>query len=190
VVTDTPEVKRVRQPFFTKLYTGTGAFDIVGKRKRWYVIFGLLMLICLSSIIFRGFNLGIEFEGGTKVQVPAHNAAGTITTEQVAGVFGETLGREPASVQQVGTGESSSIQVKSETLNAGEIRKLNLALVAKLNPQTPDGRTGPNVISDSLVSGSWGSEISQQALIASASSWSWSRSSWPPTSSAGWPSPR
>jgi preprotein translocase subunit SecF len=168
VVTDTQEPKRIRQPFFTKLYTGTGAFDIVGKRKRWYVIFGLLMLVCLGSIIFRGFNLGIEFEGGTKIQVPAHNAAGAITNEQVTDVFNQALGREPASVQQVGTGESSSIQVKSETLSVAEIRKLNLALVDELNPQTPDGRTGPNVISDSLVSGSWGSEISQQALIALA----------------------
>ena len=28
-----------RPSVFSRLYTGTGAFDIVGKRRRWYVLF-------------------------------------------------------------------------------------------------------------------------------------------------------
>ena len=30
---------------FSQLYTGTGAFDIVGRRKTWYVAFGLLVAL-------------------------------------------------------------------------------------------------------------------------------------------------
>ncbi|HEU5472855.1 MAG TPA: protein translocase subunit SecF [Actinophytocola sp.] len=167
-MTEAPTKKptSTRTPFFTRLYTGTGAFDIVGKRKRWYVMFGVLMLICIGSIIFRGFHLGIEFEGGTKLQLPARNAAGPITTEQVTDVFSETLGRDPASVQLVGTGETTSIQVKSEALNVGDVVRVNQALVEQLNPIAADGDTGSDVISDSAVSGSWGGEISRQALIA------------------------
>ncbi len=47
---------------FDRLYTGTGAFNIVGKRKRWYLIFGVLVLVCIASIAIRWFNLGIDFD--------------------------------------------------------------------------------------------------------------------------------
>ncbi len=74
---------------FSRLYTGTGAFDIVGKRKIWYVLFGMLMLICIASIVFRGFNLGIDFVGGTRILFPATGGAATATTEQVEQVVAE-----------------------------------------------------------------------------------------------------
>ncbi|MGH4006423.1 MAG: protein translocase subunit SecF, partial [Pseudonocardiaceae bacterium] len=53
------------------LYSGTGAFDIVGRRRIWYAMSGILVAVCLASILLRGFNLGIDFEGGTRVQLPA-----------------------------------------------------------------------------------------------------------------------
>ena len=62
---------RARAGFLTRLYTGTGAFDVVGRRKLWYALFGTLVLVCIGSIVFRGFNLGIDFTGGTQVQFPA-----------------------------------------------------------------------------------------------------------------------
>src|SRR6266487_1174181 len=57
--------------FAGRLYRGDVTFDFVGRRKRWYVISGVLLLICLVSFIFRGFNWGIEFRGGTIYQFPA-----------------------------------------------------------------------------------------------------------------------
>ena len=65
---------RARAGFLTRLYTGTGAFDVVGKRKLWYALFGTLVLVCIGSIVFRGFNLGIDFTGGTQIQFPAAGA--------------------------------------------------------------------------------------------------------------------
>ncbi|MFN2535181.1 MAG: protein translocase subunit SecF, partial [Pseudonocardiaceae bacterium] len=70
-----------------RLYTGTGAFDVVGHRRIWYSISGLLVVVCLASILLRGFNLGIDFEGGTRVQLPAQGARGVITTQQAERVF-------------------------------------------------------------------------------------------------------
>ena len=34
-----------------RLYTGTGAFDVVGRRRIWYSISGLLVVVCLASIV-------------------------------------------------------------------------------------------------------------------------------------------
>ncbi|TQM79661.1 preprotein translocase subunit SecF [Saccharothrix saharensis] len=146
---------------FQRLYVGNGAFDIVGKRKRWYVIFGVILLICVLSIVFKGFNRGIDFTGGTRVQLPAVSASGTISVEAAKESFEKAIGKEPAATQTVGTGDAATIQIRSETLNADEVAKLKTALNDDLKPNG-----GESAISDSAVSASWGGEITNQALIA------------------------
>ncbi|QQQ78427.1 protein translocase subunit SecF [Saccharothrix sp. 6-C] len=146
---------------FQRLYVGNGAFDIVGKRKRWYLVFGLILLICIGSIVFRGFNLGIDFTGGTRIQMPAISSSGTIGVEEAKASFEKAVGKEPAATQTVGTGDAATIQIRSETLNADEVLKLKTTLNDDLQPNG-----GVDAISDSAVSASWGGEITSQALIA------------------------
>ncbi|NUT51275.1 MAG: protein translocase subunit SecF, partial [Saccharothrix sp.] len=146
---------------FTRLYVGNGAFDIVGKRKRWYVLFGLVLLICIASIVLRGFNLGIDFTGGTRVQLPAQSSTGTISIEAAKESFEKAVGKEPASAQTVGTGDSATIQIRSEALDAQQVAALKNGLNTDLQPTG-----GTEAISDSAVSASWGGEITTQALIA------------------------
>ncbi|GAA4555899.1 protein translocase subunit SecF [Pseudonocardia xishanensis] len=153
---------------FSRLYSGTGAFDVVGRRRTWYVTFGVLVLICVLSIAIRGFNLGIDFTGGSQVQMPAAGANGTITTEQVERVFTESVGTAPASTQAAGVGASATILIRSESLDAGQISALRQALFTQLQPLGTDGQPSAQSISDSAVSGTWGGEITRQALIALA----------------------
>lgn len=154
-----------RPGLFRRLYTGTGAFDIVGKRKRFYVFFGAIVLICLVSIVVRGFSFSIEFDGGTQIQMPANGAHGVISKDQASQAYKDALGKEPASVQSVGTGNSASIQIRSETLNADQVSKLETTLFTETQPLDSTGKPSQSAISDSAVSGSWGSQISRQALI-------------------------
>ncbi len=150
-----------------RLYTGTGAFDIVGRRRIWYVISGLLVAVCLASIfLLRGFNLGIDFEGGTRIQLPAQGARGTITTQQVERVVTEAVGRPPVSVQIVGTGSAASILIRTEALDTRNSFVLKKALYDQLRPLGSNGQPSEQAISDSAVSATWGGEISRQALIA------------------------
>lgn len=157
----TPARKR---SFLSRLYTGTGAFDVVGKRKLWYAVFGMLMLICALSIIFRGFNLGIEFTGGTQIQFPATAAS---TVEEVGRVY-QSVGIHPESVQTVGSGGSASVLVKSATLDGGQVVAVKQALFDAFHPSNPGDAPAQAAISDSAVSGSWGGQITQQAIIALA----------------------
>jgi len=157
-----------RASVFTRLYTGTGAFDIVGRRRTWYLLFGLLVLVCLVSIVFRGFNLGIDFTGGTQVQFPAAGATGQADVEAVRDVFETTVGEEPASVQAVGRGAAEAIVIRSETLEPTQLVALKQALFDTFQPLGPDGTPSPAAISDSDVSGSWGGQITRQAIIALA----------------------
>ncbi|MDQ4105463.1 MAG: protein translocase subunit SecF [Actinomycetota bacterium] len=149
-----------------RLYSGTGAFDIVGRRRIWYSISGVLIAVCLASILLRGFNFGIDFEGGTRVQLPAQGAAGPISTQQAERVFTDSVGQPPVSVQTVGTGSAASILIRSEALDTRQSFALKAALYEQLRPLGSNGQPSEQAISDSAVSASWGGEISRQALIA------------------------
>jgi len=43
--------------------------DFLGKRRIAAITSGVLMVVCLVSIIFRGFNLGLDFTGGTVIEL-------------------------------------------------------------------------------------------------------------------------
>jgi preprotein translocase subunit SecF len=149
-----------------RLYTGTGAFDIVGRRRTWYIAFSVLMLVCIGSIVFRGFNLGIDFTGGTQIQFPATTAAAPADVEAVRAVYERSVGFEPEAVQSAGAGASASILIRSETLDAGQLVPLRQALFDTFQPIGANGVPALESISDSAVSGSWGGQITRQALIA------------------------
>ncbi|MCW2717893.1 protein translocase subunit SecF [Pseudonocardia sp.] len=155
-----------RSGMLSRLYTGTGAFDIVGRRKIWYIAFGTLVVVCLVSIVFRGFNLGIDFTGGTQIQFPASTAAAPANVEAVRGVYEKVIGHEPESVQTAGTGAAASVLLRSESLDPNQTVALKQALFDTFQPRGTDGTPSLQVISDSAVSGSWGGQITQQAIIA------------------------
>ena len=148
--------------FLNRLYTGTGAFEVIGKRKLWFAISGAILLISIGAILLRGFTFGIDFEGGTKVSMPA----GEATSQQVEDVFSQALGKAPESVVIVGNGSAATVQIRSETLDSGETAKLREALFAKFSPRGSDGQPSAQAISDSAVSETWGGQITKKALIA------------------------
>ncbi len=153
-----------RHGFFVRLYTGTGAFDVIGRRKLWYAISGVIVAVCIASMVMRGFTFGIDFEGGTKVSMPA---AG-VTTERVEEVFSQALGKDTETVVVVGSGPSATVQIRSETLTNQETEQLRTALFDAFQPKGLDGQPSKQVISDSAVSETWGGQITDKALLALA----------------------
>jgi preprotein translocase subunit SecF len=148
--------------FLTRLYTGTGAFEVVGRRRLWYAVSGAIVAIAILSILLRGFTFGIDFKGGTTVSFPR----GTATVSQVEEVFRQALGHDPESVVIVGSGSSATVQIRSETLPNDKTEKLRNALFDKYQPKGADGQPSKKAISDSAVSSTWGGQITQKAVIA------------------------
>ncbi len=70
---------------FRSLYRGETKFDFIGSRRRWYLASAILIVICVLSFVFRGFNLGVEFKGGTQFQVPVTGTS--ITAKQTEQAF-------------------------------------------------------------------------------------------------------
>jgi preprotein translocase subunit SecF len=148
--------------FLSRLYTGTGAFEVVGRRRLWFGISGAIVAIAIVSILVRGFTFGIDFKGGTTVSMPR----GTVQTSQVQDVFRKTLGHDPASVVTVGSGASATVQISSETLSNDQTTQLRNALFDAFQPKGSDGKPSKAAISDSAVSETWGDQITNKALIA------------------------
>ncbi|WP_186626530.1 protein translocase subunit SecF [Rhodococcus sp. BP22] len=157
------QLDQPQHSWMNRLYTGTGAFEIIGRRRFYYILTGTIILICLLSIAVRGFTLGIDFEGGTRLQIPA---ADNVSTEQVETVFADTLGFDPVSVQTVGSGAAATVQVRSEALDAAQVNSVKTALFDTFEPVDGNGVASPNAISISDVSETWGGQITQKALIA------------------------
>ncbi|MGV9680906.1 protein translocase subunit SecF [Nocardia sp. NPDC003482] len=152
-----------RHGFFERLYTGTGGFRIVSRRRLYYGISAALVVIALLSIGIRGFTLGIDFAGGTRIQVPA---TGQMSTDQVSDVYSKALGHSPVTVQKVGSGAAASYEIRSDTLTAQQQDTVQGALFDAFHPKDSSGAESRNAISVAEISETWGGQITRKALIA------------------------
>ncbi|WP_084514320.1 protein translocase subunit SecF [Nocardia acidivorans] len=152
-----------KHSLFERLYTGTGGFEIVGRRKLFYGLAAGLLAIAIASIAIRGFTLGIDFAGGSRIQLPAGDG---VSTSQVEKVYSQTLGHDAVTVQKVGSGSAAQIQIRSDTLDKDRTDKLQNALFEAFKPKDANGQPSINAISTAEISETWGGEVTHKALLA------------------------
>jgi preprotein translocase subunit SecF len=140
-----------------RLYRGDTNIDFIGYRRRWYITSAILLLICIASIAFRGFNYGIEFAGGNSFQVPVKPG---ITLEQVRGAV-DGAGVEVASSQVAGNADTRQYLIKTAELSDDQ-RTATLEAISKAIG------IPVNEINTNEVSSSWGQSVTEKALIALA----------------------
>ncbi|OBB93480.1 protein translocase subunit SecF [Mycobacterium sp. 852002-40037_SCH5390672] len=167
-LTDSAAAGLPHHGFLSRLYTGTGAFEVVGRRRFWFGISGAIVAVAVLSILVRGFTFGIDFNGGTTVSMPAAGKTGTVQTSQVSEVFRKALGSDPEAVVVVGNGAGATVQIRSKTLTNDQTTKLRNALFDAFGPKGADGKPSKQAISDAAVSETWGDQITDKALIALA----------------------
>ena len=145
-----------------RLYSDEGGVDIIGRTRLWYAITVGFLVISFLAIAVRGFNLSIDFEGGTKLNLPAADLA----VEQVEDTFVESTGVTPELVQIVGAGDSATLEIDSARLTEEQISSAREAIFDKFQPLDEQGTPSPDAIGFSTVSESWGSAITNRMLIA------------------------
>ena len=135
----------------TRLYRGEAGLNIVGRRKVWFTVAAVAVLIAILSFSFKHFTLGVEFKGGNKFQVPA--AAGSLLEVQDAVA---KAGAEVVSAQELG-GTNPSYQIRTVELTSQQAAEVKTKLAQELN-------IAPDQISDNRVSGAWGRQVTERAL--------------------------
>jgi preprotein translocase subunit SecF len=141
-----------------RLYTGEISYDFVGHRNRWYIISGIILLISVLALGFRGLNYGIEFRGGVEFQAPATVAASTVEDVREAVQKLNIGGNDDITVNTVGTDQ---VRVQTKTLTSEQVTQVKGAVASAVGVQTDD-------VTYSLIGASWGQQITTQALIALA----------------------
>jgi len=100
------------------------SFDFVGKRKTFFAISGGLILIAILSLCIRGMNMGLDFTGGTLMQV--HFEKFISTGDLRAALVKNNV---EASIQSFSDSDSFQIKVKgAQTDVNAEADKITNAL--------------------------------------------------------------
>ncbi|HJG43590.1 protein translocase subunit SecF [Corynebacterium phoceense] len=147
---------------FDRLYTEGSGLNVIGRSKLWYGTTVGLVIVAFLAMLLRGFNLSIDFEGGTTVNMPAADLVAT----DVADTFEEATGVTPEIAQVVGSGDSATLEVSSERLSQEQTDAARQAIYDKYQPVDQSGKATPDAIGVSTVSESWGSSITQRMLLA------------------------
>ncbi|MCW3157757.1 protein translocase subunit SecF [Micropruina sonneratiae] len=162
--TETPEtpVEKPATPakkasFAHKLYTGEVSYDFVGNRKRWYIVSAALLAISALAMIVLGLNLGIEFKGGADFTAPVSVTADT--TDQVRSAV-QALNLPDNDDVSVTTVGEDQVRVQTRSLSVDEVTQVKQAIA------TAVGGIEVDQVGYSLIGASWGSMITQQAIIA------------------------
>ena len=135
----------------SRLYHGETSFDIVGRRRLWFTISGVLVLVSLISLIVPGLNFGIDFKGGAVFRVQPERP---VSEAQVRRAVGSA-----AEVVQVTENEPVQVIVQTEELAQPEVARIRTEL-AKL------AGVDLNEVSTENIGSKWGSTVSRKAVIA------------------------
>jgi len=133
-----------------RLYRVETSIEIIGRRRRWYAVSAVFVLLSLGALSIQGLHLGIEFKGGssftvTKAGASIEDARSAVAT---AGIPGEAI------VQTIG---SDKIRVQTGALNTVQNNAVQDALAAKFSVPVES-------IDTQIVGPSWGKEITRKAL--------------------------
>ena len=132
-----------------RLYTGETSVDFVGKRKIWYLMSVVIVLVAAIGVFVRGINLGIEFEGGAKFTVPS-----TTSVENARNIV-KNAGIESALIVSVG---NERLEIQTPPLEQEQIESFTAKISA-------DFKVDKSTITTQSVGPSWGADITRQALI-------------------------
>jgi preprotein translocase subunit SecF len=141
--------------FASRLYRGETRIDFIGSRKRWYLASAVLILICVLSFIFRGFQYGVEFKGGSTFQFAATDTS--LTADKFNAAF-TNAGVTPAEAPQVvSSGSNRQVIVNTRTLTTQRSATLQSAVVKELH-------INPNSVSVDIIGSEWGHDTTVSAL--------------------------
>ncbi len=135
----------------TRLYRGEVSYDFMGRRRRWYAISAVFIVISLASILIRGFQFGIDFKGGAEFDFPA----GSHTVTQARTVLDNT-GINVEIAQSIGA-SPPQIRIQTKPLTEQEIATVITTLEDRFDLKATD-------INTTTVGSSWGSSVTTKAV--------------------------
>ncbi|MEY3029350.1 MAG: protein translocase subunit SecF [Actinomycetota bacterium] len=138
--------------FGNDLYSGKRSINVVGKRKVWYLVaLVVVVLAALLPTVRGGFNFGIEFRGGSEFRLTtAQPSAEQIAVDGVRQILPEAQ----VSVTRVG---ASDIRIQTGQLSDEDSEAVRVELAERFEIQ-------PAEVASSFIGPNWGADVTNQAL--------------------------
>lgn len=133
------------------LYTGRRSYDIVGRRKIWFTISTILVILSAIFLVKPGLNPGIEFRGGSEFVVSGVSDTG----QQLA--IDTVTEISPDEQPKVTTVGADSLRIQTSTLTEDEVTEVKNALAEAYDVPVEN-------VTSSFIGPSWGKDISQKAI--------------------------
>jgi preprotein translocase subunit SecF len=139
----------------SRLYRNETAFDFVGRKRIGFTISAVLLVLSVGSLLIRGLNLGVDFEGGTVIEVNNESGASVSDVRDALRDFG----LEAATVQLT-SGQADGIRVEAEIIeDPGEEEAVVAAVAAVAGVPANDA-------SVTAVGPAFGEEVTGSAVRA------------------------
>ena len=133
------------------LFRNEHHFDFPAMWRKALIGSAVLVLVSVGALVFRGLNLGIEFEGGTAWEVTAPGVSVADTRDALGGT-----GAESAKIQTLG---SDAIRVRADLDTQEEVAAVTATLAELASVDITD-------VSVTTVGPSWGDQITSKARNA------------------------
>lgn len=136
-----------------QLYSGERSINFVGRRKLWYAIALVVVILSVALPAARGgFNFGIEFRGGSEFRL---NNSQSLPQSLAVDAIQEVAPGVQVVVTEVG---ASDIRIQTEQLEdvESEAARLNLAEAYGVDSSE---------VASSFIGPNWGADVTRQALI-------------------------
>lgn len=135
------------------LYSGEKSFDVVGRRKLFYIIgIAVVAVSILIPVAKGGFNFGIEFRGGSEFRIEGvANVSQQIAREAVQSI-------EPSSEPRISTVGLDAVRIQTEQLDDVTSEEVRIALADAYG--VPSGS-----VTSSFIGANWGADVTEKALI-------------------------
>lgn len=136
-----------------ELYTGKRSYPFIPKRKLWFTISAVLLLLAiLVPVLKGGFNLGIDFRGGSEFTISAvQNTDVTLGEQAVA----TAVAGQEATVTNIAP---NTMRVQTERLDDDQTLSIASELAAAYG-------VGTDQVTSTFIGPTWGQDVSRQALV-------------------------
>ncbi|MCW2792794.1 MAG: protein translocase subunit secF [Nocardioides sp.] len=141
------------------LYNGRRSINFVGRAWLWYAISGLIVVLAVLGLYFKGLNMGIEFVGGAEYKVtnvPAQGMEQSSVDDLRSAVAGTGIAAAEQPVVNTSGKDGILVQVKpvstEESARIGDV----IRQVTGVNDQD---------LSPTEIGPSWGKEIAKRSAI-------------------------
>lgn len=130
--------------------------DFLGNRNYMFAFSGVLLIVAIGALLVRGLTFGIEFSGGTEIDIVE---SGSVTIEQVRKAF-DAEGVDDAAVQSF-SGDTKGFIVRTDVQEAEKAQVIASGVAKRL-------KLASSQFQVTTIGPGWGRNVTDRSLLALA----------------------